>query len=182
MHLFLSVRNVSILLLHTGKTRLQKSLKRSLSPSILRKNAHDMVSPMPNFSRIFCPTTKTPMKNRLSTRKSHVPCQKNKTFLTFRTPHLGSVTRIRSYSNWSSSPNLASKSIQNPEQHINSSIVEFKGLIVEFDLKLIRYVTHFRKNYSFYESWSAASIQGRKLLIISFSHVSIIWIVVARCM
>ena len=105
--------------------------------SILGKNAHDMVSPMPNFSRIFCPITKTLLKNRLSTRKSHFPCQKNKTFLTFRTPHLGSVTRIRSYSNWSSSPNLASKSIQNPEQHINSSIVEFMGLIVEFDLKLI---------------------------------------------
>ena len=143
--------------------RNTQTIQQELTPSILGKNAHDMVSPMPNFSRMFCPITKNLMKNRLSTRKSHSPCQKNKTFLTFRTPHLGSVTRIRSYSNWSSSPNLASKSIQNPEQHINSSIVEFKGLIVEFDLKLIRYSIFEETTNSFFGSWSTASIQGKKL-------------------
>ena len=109
MNTYISVCNVGWLLVFTGKRKLPKALKRSVSLLDFRKrfyptelNAHDMVSSMPNFSRFFCPIT-----NRISNRKKHFPCQKKpKTFLTFRTPHLGSVTRIRSYSNWSSSPNL----------------------------------------------------------------------------
>ena len=42
--------------------------------------------------------------------------------LTFDTPHFGSLTLIRSYSNCKSSANLASKSMQNPEQHLMSSV------------------------------------------------------------
>ena len=48
--------------------------------------------------------------------------------LTLYTPHLGSLTRIRSYSNCKSSPNLASKSMQNPEQHLMSSVRVKLGL------------------------------------------------------
>lgn len=63
-----------------------------------------------------------------------------KVLQTFRTPHFGSRTRIKSYSNCKSSANLASKSMQNPEQHMTSSTVELAeagvvvGLEVEDDL------------------------------------------------
>ena len=43
--------------------------------------------------------------------------RKKKFHQTLNTPHLVSLTRMRSYSNWRSSPNLASRSMQNPEQH-----------------------------------------------------------------